>query len=69
MNANNLLQAAILIAVLIAAAVPVSRYLTRVMDGSSAVVRVFGPLERVLYRLAGIDPRAEMSWRDRKSVV
>ncbi|MCS6520846.1 potassium-transporting ATPase subunit KdpA, partial [Burkholderia thailandensis] len=63
MTANNLLQAAILVAVLFAAAVPVSRYLTRVMDGSSAVVRVFGPLGRVLYRLAGIDPRAEMSWR------
>ncbi|KGW66708.1 potassium-transporting ATPase subunit KdpA [Burkholderia pseudomallei] len=63
MNANNLLQAAIFIVVLIAAAVPVARYLTRVMDGSSAVVRVFGPLERALYRLAGIDPRTEMSWK------
>ncbi|KVE39203.1 potassium-transporting ATPase subunit KdpA [Burkholderia sp. TSV86] len=63
MNANNGLQAALFIAVLLAAAVPVARYLTRVMDGSSALVRVFGPLERVLYRLAGVDPAAEMGWK------
>ncbi|AOJ81427.1 ATPase [Burkholderia savannae] len=63
MNANNLLQAALFIVVLIAAAVPVARYLNRVMDGSSAVVRVFGPLERALYRIAGVDPQAEMSWK------
>ncbi|SMG01197.1 potassium-transporting ATPase subunit KdpA [Burkholderia singularis] len=63
MNANNGLQAALFIAVLLAAAVPVARYLTRVMDGSSVVVRVFGPLERALYRLAGVDPAAEMGWK------
>ncbi|UVS83738.1 potassium-transporting ATPase subunit KdpA [Burkholderia glumae] len=63
MNANNLLQAGIFIAVLLALAVPVAGYLSRVMDGSSRVVRVFGPLERALYRVAGVDPGAEMSWK------
>lgn len=63
MNANNLLQAGIFLVVLLALAVPVAGYLTRVMDGSSRVVRVFGPLERALYRIAGVDAGAEMSWK------
>ncbi len=63
MNANNLLQAGIFLVVLLALAVPVAGYLTRVMDGSARVVRVFGPLERMLYRVAGVDPAAEMSWK------
>ncbi|RQR82079.1 MULTISPECIES: potassium-transporting ATPase subunit KdpA [unclassified Burkholderia] len=63
MNANNLLQTLLFIVVLLAAAVPVARYLTAVMDGSSRVVRVFGPLERVLYRIAGVDAGTEMNWK------
>ncbi|WP_448167478.1 potassium-transporting ATPase subunit KdpA [Burkholderia ambifaria] len=63
MNANNLLQILLFIVVLLAAAVPVARYLSGVMDGSSRVVRVFGPLERVLYRIAGGAARTEMNWK------
>ncbi|TCW80605.1 potassium-transporting ATPase subunit KdpA [Burkholderia sp. SRS-46] len=63
MNANNLFQMALFIVVLLAAAVPVARYLAAVMDGSARVVRVFGPLERTLYRLAGVDAGREMSWK------
>ncbi|WP_334044210.1 potassium-transporting ATPase subunit KdpA [Burkholderia ambifaria] len=63
MNANNLLQTLLFVAVLLAAAVPVARYLSGVMDGSSRVVRVFGPLERALYRIAGVDAGTEMNWK------
>ncbi|KWU25482.1 potassium-transporting ATPase subunit KdpA [Burkholderia cenocepacia] len=63
MNANNLLQTLLFIVVLLAAAVPVARYLSAVMDGSSRVVRVFGPLERALYRVAGVDAGTEMNWK------
>ena len=63
MNANNLLQMVLFIVVLLAAAVPVARYLSAVMDGSSRVVRVFGPLERALYRVAGVDAGSEMNWK------
>ncbi|AIO42252.1 K+-transporting ATPase, A subunit [Burkholderia cenocepacia] len=63
MNANNLLQTLLFIVVLLAAAVPVARYLTAVMDGSSRAVRVFGPLERALYRIAGVDAGTEMTWK------
>ncbi|KER67485.1 ATPase [Burkholderia cepacia] len=63
MNANNLFQTVLFIVVLLAAAVPVARYLSAVMDGSSRVVRVFGPLERALYRIAGVDAGSEMNWK------
>ncbi|WP_175834068.1 potassium-transporting ATPase subunit KdpA [Burkholderia cenocepacia] len=63
MNANNLLQTLLFIVVLLTAAVPVARYLSAVMDGSSRVVRVFGPLERALYRIAGVDAGTEMNWK------
>ncbi|WP_010091146.1 potassium-transporting ATPase subunit KdpA [Burkholderia ubonensis] len=63
MNANNIFQSVLFIVVLLAAAVPVARYLSAVMDGSSRVVRVFGPLERALHRIAGVDAAREMNWK------
>ena len=63
MNSNNVLQIGIYIVVLLAGAIPVSRYLAGVMDGSSRVVRFGGPLERLLYRIAGVDSSTEMSWK------
>ncbi|ALL64601.1 Potassium-transporting ATPase A chain [Paraburkholderia caribensis MBA4] len=63
MNLNNVLQPVLFIVVLLAAAVPVSRYLSRVMDGTSRVVKLGGPVERLLYRLAGVDSEQEMGWK------
>ncbi len=42
---------------------PLGLYMARVFDGSSAVTRWFGPVERGIYRLCWIDPRASMDWR------
>ncbi|WP_028205709.1 potassium-transporting ATPase subunit KdpA [Paraburkholderia nodosa] len=63
MNANTLLQAGLFLVILLALAVPVSGYMTRVLDGRSRVVRLFAPLENFLYRIAGVDPQAEMNWK------
>ncbi|QGZ61004.1 potassium-transporting ATPase subunit KdpA [Paraburkholderia acidisoli] len=63
MNANTLLQSGVFLVVLLALAVPVSGYIARVFDGRSRVVRLFAPLENALYRLAGVDPQAEMDWK------
>ncbi|EIM95607.1 potassium-transporting ATPase subunit A [Paraburkholderia hospita] len=63
MNFNDLFQPGLYIVVLIALAIPLGRYMTAVVDGSSVVVRRVGrPIEAMLYRLAGVDPEAEMSW-------
>ncbi|WP_250512734.1 potassium-transporting ATPase subunit KdpA [Caballeronia sp. INDeC2] len=64
MNANTLMQTAIFIVVLIALAIPLGRYMAGVFDGTSVVVRKIGrPVEAMLYRIAGVDPGAEMSWK------
>ncbi|MFM0015762.1 potassium-transporting ATPase subunit KdpA [Paraburkholderia sediminicola] len=64
MNFNNLFQPGLYIVVLIALAIPLSRYMTGVVDGSSVVVRRIGrPIEAAFYKLAGVDPSAEMSWK------
>ncbi|WP_175970414.1 potassium-transporting ATPase subunit KdpA [Burkholderia sp. BCC0322] len=64
MNVNNLLQTGLYIVVLIALAIPLGRHIANVLDGSSVVVRRIGhPIETSLYRLAGVDPSAEMSWK------
>ncbi|KUZ38088.1 MULTISPECIES: potassium-transporting ATPase subunit KdpA [Burkholderia cepacia complex] len=64
MNMNNLLQTGLYIVVLIALAIPLGRHIANVLDGSSFVVRRIGrPIESSLYRLAGVDPDVEMSWK------
>jgi len=42
---------------------PLGVYIQRVMEGAATpLTALLGPLERVLYRLSGTDPRAPMSW-------
>jgi potassium-transporting ATPase potassium-binding subunit len=64
MNTYNFLHLALFIVVLIAVSIPLGHYMASVLDGSSVVVRRIGrPLEHLLYKLAGVDPDAEMSWK------
>src|SRR5262245_968480 len=42
---------------------PIGGYMYRVFEGDrQPLARFFGPIERALYRLSGVDPRAEQSW-------
>jgi K+-transporting ATPase ATPase A chain len=41
---------------------PLGGYLAAVFNGTPALLRPLGPIERGLYRLAGIDPAVEQSW-------
>ncbi len=49
--------------VLTVLAVPLGHYVARVLAGESRLARVLGPIERGLYRIAGVDPKEEMTWR------
>lgn len=42
---------------------PLGQYMARVYDGTVWLERYLGPLERLIYRLCGIDHRQEMGWR------
>jgi len=64
-TAHALLLCGAYVAVLVALASPLGNYCSRVLSGEAMLLgRLFGPLERGLYRAAGVRPDAEMHWRD-----
>ena len=64
MTANAWLQIGAYLAVLLALAWPLGAYMARVYEGERVwLARLLGPLERGLYRMAGVRADQEMSWR------
>jgi K+-transporting ATPase ATPase A chain len=64
MTPASLALIAVLLLVLLALVKPLGLYMANVMEGRPTwVSRVGGPLERLLYRLGGVDPAAEMGWK------
>ena len=57
------IQIALYVAVLLGLAWPLGAWMARVYAGEATFLsRLLGPVERGLYRLAGVDPEAEMGW-------
>jgi potassium-transporting ATPase potassium-binding subunit len=64
MTANGFFQVALYVVVLTALAKPLGSYMARVFDGPPLLLeRILGPVERLCYRLAGVDPEQGMTWR------
>jgi K+-transporting ATPase ATPase A chain len=64
MTATGWLQIALYLALLVGLSVPLGAYMARVYDGRPfGLDRATGWLERLLYRLAGVRPDAEMAWK------
>ncbi len=65
MDVFGWIQLALYIAVLLAMTKPMGVYLARVLDagGKTFLDPVIGPLERLFYRLLGVDPKREQGWR------
>jgi len=63
MNANGYFQLVFYFAVLLLLAKPLGIYMAEVYEGRSAALRFGRPLERLLYRVSGIDPEKEMRCR------
>src|SRR5664279_3152585 len=65
MNASGWLQLALYVIVLLLLAKPLGAYMAAVYEGrANRAQRIGGPLERILYRIAGVDAAREMSWID-----
>ena len=62
MNANGYFQIVFYFVVLLVLAKPLGVYMADVYEGRSSVLRFGRPLERLMYRLAGIDAGKEMRW-------
>jgi K+-transporting ATPase ATPase A chain len=64
MTLNGLLQIGLYLVILIALAKPLGSYMARVYEGEPIFLsRVFGPIERLIYRLGGVKPDQEMDWK------
>ena len=64
MTANSALQLGLYLMVLLVLAKPLGAYMARVYEGRPiGLDRVLGWLERLIYRLVGVRPDAEMGWK------
>ncbi|WP_029460157.1 potassium-transporting ATPase subunit KdpA [Solidesulfovibrio alcoholivorans] len=64
MNQSNLLQLLFFLAVLLLSSWPLGRYAARVYQGRPCGLdMLLGPVERLLYRISGVDASREMDWK------
>ena len=64
MNVYTWLQIAIYLVALVALAKPLGRFMANVFDGKSCGLdAVLGPVERLIYRVAGVRVTEEMNWK------
>ena len=64
MTGSDALQIFLFIGTVLGLAWPLGHYMARVFSGKPTLVgRIVGPVERGLYRLAGVDPSREMGWK------
>src|SRR4030042_6886537 len=64
MTPYGILQIAIFLVVLLLLVKPLGIYMARVYQGERTFLdRLLSPVERLIYRLAGIHPDQEMDWK------
>ena len=65
MTANGWLQIGLFFAVLLAITKPLGVYMARVFAGEKTFLDpVLRPVERLLYRVTGVDETREMDWKE-----
>jgi len=63
MTANGILQILLFFGLVLLAVRPLGVYMARVFSGERTFLdRIVGPVERIIYRLCGIDPGQEQHW-------
>ena len=64
MTTNALLQFSLFVVVLVALVKPLGLFMARVYENKPCGLdKILGPLERLIYRVCGVDPTVEMSWK------
>ncbi len=65
MTANGWFQIGLFLLIILAITKPIGIYLTRVFSGEKTILdRVLKPVERLIYRLTGVDANQEMRWTE-----
>src|SRR6266516_4463271 len=63
MTLNGWLQIVLYVGVLVLCVKPLGRYMARVFNGERTWLdSVLRPVERLIYRVSGVDPRQEQHW-------
>lgn len=60
---GEILGAGLIVLLTILMAIPLGRYIARVYAGEKTLLDFMAPLERLIFRVSGIDPRDPMSWK------
>ena len=64
MTVNGWIQILLLAAIVFAITKPLGSYMYRVFEGDrQPLPRLFGAIERLLYKLCGVDPRQQQDWK------
>src|SRR5882757_1227448 len=65
MNSSGWIQLILYVGILLAITKPLGLYLCQVLDvnGKTFLDPVFKPLEKITYKLIGVDPRKEHDWK------
>ena len=64
MTANGWIQILLFAAIIFAITKPLGNYMYRVFEGDrQPLPRLFGAIERLLYKLSGVDPRQQQDWK------
>jgi potassium-transporting ATPase potassium-binding subunit len=64
MNIYGFIQLLIFFGILLLLAKPLGAYMARIYQSERVILDpILGPVERFLYRISGIDPRSEMTWK------
>src|SRR5512139_429394 len=70
MTLNGWLQILLYLAAVLAVTPPMGRFMTRVFSGQRTWLDpMLGPIERLVYRLSGIDPARPMAWTEYASTT
>src|SRR5262245_33057312 len=65
MTPNGMIQVGLCLLLLLLAVKPLGRFIGRVFQREATFLDpVFGPVERIIYRIARIDPSEEMGWKE-----
>src|SRR5450830_1769223 len=64
MNANTIIQYGLYLVTILLLTKPMGIFIARVMEGNTPLLsKIFGPVERLLYKIGGVDASAEMDWK------
>src|SRR5262245_35856049 len=64
MTSESLMLVVVFLAAALVCVKPLGLYIANVMEGKPIwALRVGGRVERIIYRVGGVDPAAEMSWK------